>query len=428
LNLTSTLARRGLTRLPFGGEPPQAALTPAFATRISECLRDLRAGKVSSVLITGAPEAGHRRIIGALLERFARDGHMVATLDAYPDTGEEFLQELLKKWGLEVEEGSHDELKALLDLFIGHQAGKRSFAYVCLPADEVPPLPVQQVAAWLAGLRYGGEFTVRLVLLGERGDPLPEWLRGGSAETDDARGLQHFEAPGLEPVEVEHYIHVRLSMAGVETPAQMIAAELCRLVAAYSDGSIPLVDQLMLATLELAASQEGAWLVGQHHVERAAESLGLDLQSESVTADASVEEAAPEEALLVFSAGGQVTHEICLSQPRMVMGREGDCDIPLDSRFISRFQCLFMQTRRGWYVLDLASTNGTFVNSRRVREHLLRTGDVIAIGRHQIRFVQDQQVVDADSMPEYLSTAMLVSNHGMQGGDDSGLHALPAPR
>jgi hypothetical protein len=422
------LERRGFTHLPFGGEPPQAALTPAFATRISECLRDLRGGKVSSVLITGAPEAGHRRIIAALLERFARDGHMVAVLDAYPDSGRDFLHNLLKNWGLEVEEGSHDELKALLEVFISHQAVKRSFAYVCLPADQIPSQAVQEVVAWLAGLRYGGDFTVRFVLLAQGGDPLPEFLRGGSIQKDASRGLLHFEAPGLEPAEVKHYIHARLSMAGVETPEQMIGAELCRLVAAYTDGSIPLIDRLMLATLELAARQKGAWLVGQHHVERAADLLGLELQSESVTADASVEEPVPEEAVLVLSTGGQITHELCLTQPRMVMGREGDCDLPLDSRFISRFQCLFMQTRRGWYVLDLASTNGTFVNSRRVREHLLRSGDIIAIGRHEIRFVQGEPVATADVMLDYLSTMMLTSDDSVPGLDDTGTRQVRIPR
>jgi pSer/pThr/pTyr-binding forkhead associated (FHA) protein len=34
----------------------------------------------------------------------------------------------------------------------------------------------------------------------------------------------------------------------------------------------------------------------------------------------------------------------------------------------------------------LSSTNGCFVNGRRVREHRLRDGDLIAVGHHQMRF------------------------------------------
>jgi pSer/pThr/pTyr-binding forkhead associated (FHA) protein len=45
-----------------------------------------------------------------------------------------------------------------------------------------------------------------------------------------------------------------------------------------------------------------------------------------------------------------------------------------------------METPEGWMLIDLSSTNGCFVNGRRVREHRLRDGDLIAVGHHQLRF------------------------------------------
>jgi pSer/pThr/pTyr-binding forkhead associated (FHA) protein len=77
---------------------------------------------------------------------------------------------------------------------------------------------------------------------------------------------------------------------------------------------------------------------------------------------------------------------VTLNRPRMVLGRDGSCDISLDSRYVSRFQNLFMETTEGWLLIDLSSTNGCFVNGRRVREHRLRDGDLIAAGQHQMRF------------------------------------------
>jgi adenylate cyclase len=53
---------------------------------------------------------------------------------------------------------------------------------------------------------------------------------------------------------------------------------------------------------------------------------------------------------------------------------------------VSRFQNLFLETAEGWMLIDLSSTNGCFVNGRRVREHRLRDGDLIAVGHHQMRF------------------------------------------
>lgn len=425
MDLKTLLVRRGLTAVPFTGESPPSALTPAFATRVSECLRELRGGKVSTVLISGLPETGHRRVIAALLERFGRDGDMVAWFDHYPESADTFLQSLLHKWGLDVEDSAQDELKALVELFIGHQAGKGQLAYVCLPADELPCEEVEALVRWLVGLRYSGEFTVRLVLLGLPDRAIPEFLRGGSAETGAARGLAHHQAPGLEPAELEHYVHTRLKMVGVNKPAEFIPVELCRLAGAYADGEIPLLNRLMLEVLRRAAAEgDGALVVRQSHIENAAEALGLELLAETLSADGQSADDQPgnDQAVLVFSAGGAVTHQVELTRERMVMGRDDDCDIAVDSRFISRFQCLFMGTPRGWYVIDLASTNGTFVNARRIREHLLRDGDVIAIGRHQVRFVQAGAEQDHDEPPEYLSTEMLVSRNALRaaGVDDSG--------
>jgi general secretion pathway protein A len=93
-----------------------------------------------------------------------------------------------------------------------------------------------------------------------------------------------------------------------------------------------------------------------------------------------------EAARLIVSSGRKQLAEISLSRPRMVLGRDDSCDISLDSMYVSRFQNLFMETPDGWVLIDLSSTNGCFVNGRRVREHRLRDGDLIAVGQHQLRF------------------------------------------
>jgi pSer/pThr/pTyr-binding forkhead associated (FHA) protein len=45
-----------------------------------------------------------------------------------------------------------------------------------------------------------------------------------------------------------------------------------------------------------------------------------------------------------------------------------------------------METPEGWVLIDLNSTNGCFVNGRKVSEHKLRDGDLITLGQHHIRF------------------------------------------
>ena len=122
-------------------------------------------------------------------------------------------------------------------------------------------------------------------------------------------------------------------------------------------------------------------------------------RSEETLSPESVQVADPrdlriEEARLIVTSGGRAIAEVSLSRPRMVLGRDPSCDISLDSSYVSRYQNLFMQTSDGWLLFDLNSTNGCFVNGRRVREHRLRDGDLIAVGQHQLRFASPSAARD----------------------------------
>jgi pSer/pThr/pTyr-binding forkhead associated (FHA) protein len=48
-------------------------------------------------------------------------------------------------------------------------------------------------------------------------------------------------------------------------------------------------------------------------------------------------------------------------------------------------------------LIDLNSTNGCFVNGRKIAEHRLRDGDLIAVGHHQIRFSGNGAAADDES-------------------------------
>ena len=56
------------------------------------------------------------------------------------------------------------------------------------------------------------------------------------------------------------------------------------------------------------------------------------------------------------------------------------------------------------------STNGCFVNGRRVREHHLRDGDLIAVGHHQLRFLgpKASPSAPAPEQPDPSATTLIV--------------------
>ncbi len=63
-----------------------------------------------------------------------------------------------------------------------------------------------------------------------------------------------------------------------------------------------------------------------------------------------------------------------------IVGRQEDCDIRIPLPEVSRQHAEITITRQGVLVKDLGSSNGTYVNNRRVKQKQLEPGDHLVIG------------------------------------------------
>ena len=70
--------------------------------------------------------------------------------------------------------------------------------------------------------------------------------------------------------------------------------------------------------------------------------------------------------------------------PQLLIGRAEDNDISIPSDYVSQHHCLLIRHELSTVLVDLNSTNGTFVNSERVYEHVLTNDDVITVDRHSM--------------------------------------------
>jgi DNA-binding NtrC family response regulator len=68
------------------------------------------------------------------------------------------------------------------------------------------------------------------------------------------------------------------------------------------------------------------------------------------------------------------------------IGAMDDNDIVLGDETVSRYHCRIVQEDSGYVLVDLRSTNGTFVNKVRIREAYLRPGCTIGVGQTQLKF------------------------------------------
>ena len=92
---------------------------------------------------------------------------------------------------------------------------------------------------------------------------------------------------------------------------------------------------------------------------------------------------------LVVQGGPNSGQTIALSGRPLTLGRRPDNDVVIDSDTVSRRHALIMETPDGYVIRDLTSTNGTFVNKKRVgaSEQLLKHGDMIRLAASQSSLV-----------------------------------------
>jgi hypothetical protein len=76
----------------------------------------------------------------------------------------------------------------------------------------------------------------------------------------------------------------------------------------------------------------------------------------------------------------RLMERVYLNKISTVMGRDPECDFPVVNADVSWRHCLLDIQARGVSVLDLNSTNGTFVNGILVRDAPLKPGDRLELG------------------------------------------------
>ena len=90
---------------------------------------------------------------------------------------------------------------------------------------------------------------------------------------------------------------------------------------------------------------------------------------------------------------------IMLDKPILLIGRDPECDIQLDSRKISRQHCCIAQVHDYFVIRDLGSTNGIRINGVRVLEGKLKDQDELMIGGHKYQVCWDAPAPRARSRP-----------------------------
>lgn len=93
--------------------------------------------------------------------------------------------------------------------------------------------------------------------------------------------------------------------------------------------------------------------------------------------EAPAQELAP---TLLMISGPQLGRSFSIDKDEFMIGRVDNCDLVVEDDLVSRHHCKILLTPSGTQVVDLASTNGTLVNGRRVDKAILKEGDQVQVG------------------------------------------------
>jgi pSer/pThr/pTyr-binding forkhead associated (FHA) protein len=92
---------------------------------------------------------------------------------------------------------------------------------------------------------------------------------------------------------------------------------------------------------------------------------------------------------MIVSIDGVVIKEVPLNKDRTTIGRRPYNDIVLDDLAVSGEHAVIHWAAQEASLEDLNSTNGSSINGKSVRKHLLANHDVVAIGTHKLRYVHE---------------------------------------
>jgi len=353
------------------------------------------------VVITGEIGAGKTTLIETFLRELQTDT-VVAQINQTQLSPTAFLQTVLVQFGFSPFNMKKPEVLATLNQFLveQHVGGRK----VLLIVDEAQNLShrVLEEIRMLSGIETTKEKALRIILAGQ--PELNDKLSSPELVQLTQRVRLRFHLTALTRAETVAYIDHRLEVAGSQ--GRHIFAEDTYATIYTFTGGVPrlintLCDTCMMAAFGRdrdtvtaedlhAAVQELQWVefaAGTNRMRNP--NLDQALPSHADTVPSHTDTGHTVGRILLASEGKTVM-ERELKPGRLVIGRTPDNDLQIDSKFISRHHCQIVTQADSCLIEDLNSTNGIYVQSKRVRRYNLNDGDVVQVGQHEIMYIDER--------------------------------------
>jgi general secretion pathway protein A len=352
------------------------------------------------VVITGDIGAGKTTLIETFLHEMQIDA-VVAQINQTQLSPTAFLQTVLVQFGFSPFNMKKPEVLATLNQFLveQHVNGRK----VLLIVDEAQNLShrVLEEIRMLSGIETTKEKALRIILAGQ--PELSDKLNSSELVQLAQRVRLRFHLTALTKAETSAYIDHRLEVAGSQG-RRIFADDMYPVIYKYT-GGVPRLINTLCDTCLMAAFGRDRDTVTMEDLNAAVEELqwveyatgtnrmripNFELTQPSSSDAGPAADAGHTVARILLASEGKTVMERELKPGRLVIGRTSDNDLQIDSKFISRHHCQIVTQADSCLIEDLNSTNGIYVQSKRVRRHNLNDGDVVQVGQHEIMYIDER--------------------------------------
>ena len=324
-------------------------------------------------LLSGPKGSGKSTIIKEQLAWSSRDAS-VALVDGIHLTPRQFLQSVLSQFGVAPVPLHDEQMLQSVNSFASQQKRSGQAPVVIVDNVDCATPSTLRVLNWLAALEVQGGFALRLVLAGK--ERVSNLFRDDGMRNISRRNPATFSLNPLSERETMLYLRTRLIAAGGERAEKVFPRDVCE------------------SLHELSLGWPGE--LNKH-------AFGIVQQIEN----AKEPELLPR---IIITCEGATVAEHELTEKQYVIGRGDLADILVEDAYASKIHAMLKVYSNALVIVDLNSTNGTTVNSREVLKTILRSNDIITLGRHRLK-IENAPVIGTEMDARIRASDTLTLKH-----------------
>jgi len=334
----------------------------------------------------------------------------IARIQLNQHSSQEFLQQLAVEFAIAPYALQRVEILDKLKQFLGQQfrAGTKVFLFVD-DAHNVSASILEDIR-YLSDMESQGHKLLSVILVGQ--PELTALIDQPEMEHIAQRVRLRCHIKPLSPSETAHYIHHRLKIAG-SRQITLFSNACMPVIHQFTGGRMRLINTLCDYAL-LHCCVEKRQHVDIAAIQNAANELKWEAYEKRFGGNNEVTRflltpAKHGTGKIIVKQNAQLVDEVLLDKDCLTIGRQSDNDIPIDDFKVSRYHAQILTQGNISYLHDLTSTNGTFINKKKINVHLLQSGESFVIGNYEFIFMQSVNV-DAPQEPQAESEANVVKD------------------